>query len=326
MTPLRLLIDTDTASDDAVALLLAARSQHAEIEAVTVVAGNVPLPLAVANALITLEICGATDVPVHAGCAQPLLRPLETAEDVHGPDGMGGAGLPTAARPAEAEHAVDALIRTTKERPGELTLVTLGPLTNVATALSRDPGLADRLAGVYIMGGAADCVGNVSASAEFNVWVDPEAAEIVLRSGAPITMVGWDVSRRHAVMRRSDQEQLEAIGTDLSRFVNRINRTLADFCASITQLEGYDLPDPITMAIALDPTLVVHSERLGVTVDTSGTRARGTTFVDHLGIEGLPVNATVVREADEHGFKQMLYRACADEGVHVSEHEQGAER
>lgn len=326
MSHLRLLIDTDTASDDAVALLLAARAANADIEAVTVVAGNVPLPQAVANALITLQVAGAPHVPVHPGCDRPLLRELGTAEQVHGADGMGDAGLPAAARQPEAEHAVDAILRLTREHPGELTLVTLGPLTNIATALARDPGLAERLAAVYVMGGAFDGVGNVTASAEFNVWVDPEAAEVVLRSGAPITMVGWDVSRRHAVMRPDDQQRLQDLGTDLARFVQRINHTLAEFCATITRLEGYDLPDPITMAIALDPRLALRSERLGVTVDTSDTRARGTTFADHLAIEGLPVNATVVLEADERRFKELLHEACADAGARPSDPEQGAER
>lgn len=318
----RLLIDTDTASDDAVALLMAAAASAdgvATIEAVTVVAGNVALRQATANALIMLELARMTDVPVHPGCDRPLLRDFENAEHVHGPDGMGDAGLPAARRDPEEEHAVDAIIRLVRQSPGELTLVTLGPLTNIAAALVRAPQIATQLADVFVMGGAADGVGNVSAVAEFNVWADPEAAEVVFRSGAPLTMVGWDVSRRYAVMRPEDQARLEAIGTERSHLVNRINRTLATFCASVTKLEGYDLPDPITMAITLDPSLARRTERLGVTIDTSHTRTRGMTIVDRLGIDGVSPNVNVVWEADELGFKELLYRACA--GASASDNE-----
>ncbi|QBI19490.1 hypothetical protein ER308_07940 [Egibacter rhizosphaerae] len=180
----RLLIDTDTASDDAIALLLAVAAPDARIDAVTTVAGNVGVEQCTRNALTTLEIAGALDVPVHTGGARPLLRDPVTATDVHGSDGMGDSALPVPARPPEPEHAVDALVRHINASPERLTLVTLGPLTNVAAALTRDPGLAQRLAGVYVMGGAADHFGNVSAVAEFNVWADPEAAAVLLRSGA----------------------------------------------------------------------------------------------------------------------------------------------
>ncbi|MGI8876860.1 MAG: nucleoside hydrolase [Egibacteraceae bacterium] len=310
----RMVVGTDTASDDAVALLLAAAAADTTIEAVTVVAGNVPVDRGVANALATLELAGAGDVPVHPGCDRPLLRELTTAEHVHGADGMGGHAPPPAVRAPEREHAVDALIRLSHERPGGLTLVTLGPLTNVATALSRDPAMAKRYAAVYVMGGAADGVGNVSAVAEFNIWADPEAAAMVFASGLPLVMVGWDVSRRYAVMRPADQDRLAALGTARARFTHRINATLARFCATITKLEGYDLPDPVTMAIAIDPGLILRSEELGVTVDTSFTRMRGMTVVDRLGIEGIAPNVTVVWDVDEDRFKQQLMDACAADG------------
>lgn len=319
-----LLIDTDTASDDAVALMLAcaaAEQEQATIEAVTVVAGNVALQQATANALITLELMGRTDVPVHPGCERPLLRPFEHAQHVHGSDGMGESKLPTARRRPEDEHAVDAIVRLVRQQPGGVTLVTLGPLTNIATALTVAPDLASKLADVIIMGGAADAVGNVSAVAEFNVWADPEAAEIVFRSRAPLTMVGWDVSRRHAVMRSADQAHLAGIGTERSAFVERINRTLATFCAGITRLEGYDLPDPVTMAIAIDRSLVRRSERLGVTVDTSHTRTRGMTLVDRFGIDGVAPNVDVIWEADEQGFKKRLYAACQGSSASASDND-----
>ncbi|NUT40093.1 MAG: nucleoside hydrolase, partial [Thermoactinospora sp.] len=182
---MRLVIDTDTGSDDAVALLMAARDPGATIEAVTAVAGNVPLPVATRNALITLELAGSGEVPVHAGCARPLLRPLATAQHVHGADGMSGAPLPDPVGAPTGEHAVDALLRLARERGPELTLVTLGPMTNVAAALVRDRHLLRRFRRTYCMAGAADACGNITASAEFNVWADPEAAAIVCDAATP---------------------------------------------------------------------------------------------------------------------------------------------
>ncbi|SPL91749.1 Inosine-uridine preferring nucleoside hydrolase [[Actinomadura] parvosata subsp. kistnae] len=195
-----LLIDTDTGSDDAVALLLAVKD--GDVRAVTTVAGNVPLETATRNALITLDLAGHAAVPVHPGCDRPLTRPPSTAQHVHGLDGMGDTGLPDPARGPADGHAVDVLLSLPRRHPGELTLVTLGPLTNLAAALLRDRELLTRFRHVYCMAGAADLHGNVTPTAEFNVWADPEAARVVLRAATPgqVTWIGWDVSRRYAVM------------------------------------------------------------------------------------------------------------------------------
>ena len=191
------IIDTDTASDDAVALVMALRQPDIDVKAITVVAGNVPLPLAVQNALYTVELCGA-DAPVYAGCAKPLLRELETAQDVHGRDGLGDIGLPLQGRTPAAGHAADVLREVIKANAGDITLVTLGPLTNVALALLREPDIARHVSHCYIMGGIGSGHGNVTPTAEFNIWVDPEAAKIVYESGMNMTMVGWDISWKYA--------------------------------------------------------------------------------------------------------------------------------
>ena len=191
MPDLRLLIDTDTASDDAVALLLAARHPGATIDAVTTVAGNVPLDLATRNALLTLELAGAGGLPVHRGCDRPLLRPPETAQHVHGLDGMSDAPLPEPAGAATGEHAVDAILRMAREQDRKLTLVTLGPLTNLAAALVRDRGLFGRFRHTYCMAGAADACGNISPGAEFTAWADPEAGQLLIdrrRSAQPANL------------------------------------------------------------------------------------------------------------------------------------------
>lgn len=314
MPPTPLLVDTDTGSDDAVALLLAAASGLGDVRAVTTVAGNVPLPTATRNALISLEIAGAADVPVHEGCDRPLLRPLSTAQHVHGQDGMGDIGLPGPRRGPQPGHAADVLLSYARRFPGELTLVTLGPLTNLAAALLREPGLLGRFRHVYCMAGAADAHGNITATAEFNVWADPEAAGVVLRAARPdtVTWVGWDVSRKYAVMTPEDQRRLERLGTPIAAFAHRINRTVAEWAREVTGLAGYDLPDPIAMAVALRPDLVLEEERAHVTI-ALGDEARGQMIVDRRRAAREP-NLTMVRRVDEAGFKDLLFATCAGTG------------
>ncbi|MDH3500824.1 MAG: nucleoside hydrolase, partial [Acidimicrobiia bacterium] len=203
----RFLIDTDTASDDAVALVMALRDPNVQVDAVTVVAGNVPLDQAVQNALYTVELCG-TSTLVFGGRAAPLMRPLQTAQNVHGNDGMGDIGLELSGREPAPGRAVDVLVDTVLGSPGEVTLVALGPLSNVATALLRAPEIAGAVAHCYIMGGTGAGHGNVSPMGEFNFWCDPEAAAVVLRSGMPMTLIGWDISVASATF---DQAQAEEI-------------------------------------------------------------------------------------------------------------------
>ncbi|MBB5775136.1 purine nucleosidase [Nonomuraea jabiensis] len=305
-----MIVDTDTGSDDAVALLLAAASGLADVRAVTTVAGNVPLATATRNALISLQTAGRPDVPVHEGCQSPMTRALSTAQHVHGQDGMGDLDLPDPLRAAEREHAVDVLLAAPRRLPGELTLVTLGPLTNLAAALLRDRDLLSRYRHVYCMAGAADLWGNVSATAEFNVWADPEAARVVLRAATPdqVTWIGWDVSRRDAVMTPADQLRMERLGTPMATFAHRVNRTVAEWARDVTGLSGYDLPDPVAMAVALRPELAVERERAYVDV-ALGDETRGQLIIDRRRSAPAP-NLTLVRRVDETAFKQLLFDTC----------------
>ncbi|MER5999274.1 nucleoside hydrolase [Nonomuraea angiospora] len=307
---LPLIVDTDTGSDDAVALLLAAASGLADVRAVTTVAGNVPLATATRNALISLETAGRPEIPVHEGCGSPMTRPLSTAQHVHGQDGMGDLNLPDPLWVAEPEHAVDVLLTAPRHLPGELTLVTLGPLTNLAAALLRDRDLLSRYRHVYCMAGAADLWGNVSATAEFNVWADPEAARVVLQAATPdqVTWIGWDVSRRDAVMTPADQLRLEQLGTPMATFAHRVNRTVAEWARDVTGLSGYDLPDPVAMAVALRPELAVERERAYVDV-ALGDETRGQLIIDRRRSAPAP-NLTLVRRVDETAFKQLLFDTC----------------
>ena len=304
--PLSLVIDTDTASDDAVALLMAARSPHASIRAVTTVAGNVPLPQATRNALVTLELVGASEVPVYEGLAGPLMRPLSTAQNVHGDDGMSGVPFPSPTRDADPEHAVDALRRIAADEPGRHTLVTLGPLSTIAAALLVDPELLTRFRHVYLMAGAFDGIGNVHAVGEFNVWADPEAATIVVHAAGDKTFVGWDMSWRYAVMNPDEQAALNALG-DLGEFVVGINACVDEFARVHSGLAGLDLPDPIAMAVALDPSIAT-TRACHVTVGLDDI-SRGGTFVDRR-LPAMTPNANYVTAVDEARFKQMLTDAC----------------
>ncbi len=303
----RFVIDTDTASDDAVALVIALTHPEIEVVAVTVVAGNVGLPRALINALLTLERCKQPEVPVHAGRATPLIRPLETAQFVHGNDGMGDINLPMPARLAPTStDAVQALLDLPLADDA-LELVTLGPLTNVAAALLIDPLLLTRYTKVTMMAGAPDNVGNVNELGEFNVWADPEAARIVMAAPGNKTMVGWNISRLFAVMYPADQALLGTLGP-LGVFCEQIN-VCVDRYARETGLPGFDLPDPIAMAIAIDPSIATRVEARGIEIvcDLTGD-ARGHSMPVDVDDAHPPI--AVVWEANESAFKQMLFNAC----------------
>lgn len=303
----RFLIDTDTASDDAVALVMALNHPDVRIEAITVVAGNVPLKQGVQNALYTVERCGK-QVPVYEGLEKPLLRPLKTAQYVHGQDGMGDIDLPLSGRRPADGHAVNVIIDTIRRFVGEITLVTLGPLTNVAVALLRDPSTASKVEKCVIMGGIGFGHGNVVPAAEYNVWVDPEAAKIVFESDLPIVMVGWDVSQRFATFNDEEAEKIRSV-SPLGQFCVDIQRCLREFGMNELKLVGFDLPDPIAMAVALDPKVATVTKRLHVAVETRSELTRGATVVDHLGITGQEPNAEVVLEASRERFLRVLYDA-----------------
>ncbi len=286
----RILIDTDTASDDAVALIMALRSPLVEVAAITIVAGNVSVEQGTLNALCTAELCGSA-APVYTGAAAPLLRPLETAHWFHGKDGLGDHGYAPKHRTAEPVHAVDAIIDTVNANPG-IEVITLGPLTNLALAIKRDPGIVKNIARCVVMGGAPCCEGNVTPAAEFNIWVDPEAARIAFRSGLAIELIGWQLSRFDAVLNSSDIDAILALDTPLSDFAIRCNSTGAAAYKIQTGEDGISLPDPIAMAILLDPALNLSSSRHLVEIETASELTRGMTVVDRLNVAGDSRNRT----------------------------------
>jgi len=288
------LIDTDTASDDAVALIMALKSPAVDVAAITVVAGNVGVDQACRNALYTAELCGSS-VAVFRGAEAPLARPLEDASWFHGRDGMGDHGYPAPSRRVEPLGAADAMVETAEKFPG-LTVVTLGPLTNIALALKRKPDLPRLIGRCVVMGGAPCCEGNVTPAAEFNIWCDPEAARIVFRSGLRMEMVGWQLCRGAAALDLQDIERIKAMGTPLGNFAIECNSTAQAAYLEQTGEHGICLPDPVAMAMALDPTIGTGWSEHYVDIETSGDLTRGMTVVDRLNVAGNARNRRVWNE------------------------------
>jgi len=319
-----MIIDTDTASDDAVALVMALRAPEADVKAITVVAGNVPLGKGSRNARYTVELC-ERDVPVYEGADRPLRREPSPASWFHGEDGLGDQGYPAPRQPPAPGHAVAALVDGVRAHPG-LVLVTLGPLTNLALALEQAPDLAESVGRCVVMGGAACTVGNVTPAAEYNIWCDPEAARLCFRSGLPIEMVGWELCRGAANLDDEDIARCRALDTPRARFAIDSNAKALEMNRSLFQEPGIGLPDPVAMAVALDPAVVVRKSRHAVDVECEGALTRGMTVVDQLDVvpRGLgdtggwrraaasgDSNVTVCWEINAARFKERLFRALA---------------
>jgi len=300
-------IDTDTASDDAVAILMALRWPDVDVVGISVVSGNVPADMCAVNARYTVELCGK-DTPVYLGAAKPLLREASYAYFFHGPDGMGGMNYPAPRRPLAEGHAVQALIDAVRAHPGEITLVTLGPLTNVALALALAPDLAEKIPVCYVMGGAAATLGNVTPAAEFNIWVDPEAAKMVFHSGLHLVMVGWELCRGEANLSEADMTKVRGFGTVLADFSLDCNRQAIETNRTWLKDPALPLPDPVTMAVALDPSVSVRQSSHYVDVEILSEVTRGMTVVDELGVLNRAANVEVCWEIDIPKWKETLYR------------------
>lgn len=314
------LIDTDTASDDAVALIMAAQAPDVDIKAVTVVSGNVTVEQGAQNALYTLELCGASHVPVYRGAERPLLREAERAEWFHGSDGMGNQHYPPAKAQPAPGHGVDAIIATVKQHPG-IELVTLGPLTNIALAVARAPEIVPLVSRCVVMGGTAWSVGNVTPAAEFNIWQDPEAARMVFLSGLPVEMVGWELCRFDAGITPAEMAHIRSFDTPLAHFALDSNQSALEAIYAQSNVTSLELADPVAMAVALDPTICTRKSRHAVEVETQSELTRGMTVVDQLDNAGDERNrprwrpvlerarVTVCWSIDVPRWKQMLYQA-----------------
>src|ERR1700722_13151640 len=273
--PFRVIIDTDPGVDDALALLLAMRSPELKIEAITPVAGNVPLEWTLPNALRMVEIAGRTEIPVAAGAKSPLLRRLVTATYAHGENGLGGAVFPEPKTKPVNQPAAEMIRQIVRKFPGEVTLLPIGPLTNIATALNADSELAGLIRGVVMMGGSLSG-GNITPAAEFNIYVDPEAARIVFQSGIPITMVGLDVTRKTSLT-EDHLRELQAGQNPVSQAAATIARNAIQHNRERGFLVGPNMHDSLAIAGFLDPSLLTFKEYY-VDVETTGELTAGETL------------------------------------------------
>jgi purine nucleosidase len=271
------------------------------VVAITTVAGNVPVQQSTRNALYTAELCGA-DVPVYAGAEKPLLRSYQNATWFHGRDGLGDHNYPPPRRSPEKLHAVDAIIETIEAHPG-LVIVTLAPLTNLALALSKKPSIAAKVSRCVVMGGAPCCEGNVTPAAEYNIWVDPEAARIVMLSGLPVELIGWHLSRGDAVLHEDDIQRIQRFNNPLAHFAIECNSHARHAYKIQTGENGICLPDPVAMSIALDRTVGTQWSAHSVEVETQSELTRGMTVVDRLNVAADDRNQAVWAPALRTGRK-----------------------
>ncbi|KIC39257.1 nucleoside hydrolase [Leisingera sp. ANG-M7] len=311
MSARKIIIDTDPGQDDAVAILLALASpEDLDLLGITCVAGNVPLELTSKNARIVCEAAARPDVPVYAGSAAPLARPLITAEHVHGQTGLDGPDLWEPEMPLAKGHGVDFIIETLRaHEPGSVTLCTLGPLTNVAAAFNTAPDIIDRVQEIVMMGGAYFEVGNITPAAEFNIYVDPEAAEIVFRSGAPITVMPLDVT--HKVLATKPRvEAIRALDTRVGHFTAEMLDFFERFDVEKYGSEGGPLHDPCVIAWLLQPELF-SGRHVNVEIETKSDLTLGMTVADWWGVTDRGANAMFIGDVDADGFFTLLTERLA---------------
>ncbi len=310
----KLIIDTDTGSDDAVALMMALKSKDVSVEAVTTVAGNVPLELATKNALMTIEVTDGQKPPVYQGAAKPLMRDLVTAMNVHGEDGMGDQDLIHPTLEAMKAHAVDAILALVDQNPNDIEIVTIGPVTNIAQAIMRNPEVMAKVKCIYSMGSTGFGRGNTTPVSEFNVYVDAEAYDIMVRSGIPLTIIGFDVCLGPAAWTREDMKALLDSGKPEAVLAVKCNRTLLEYNLYATGDHFVDLPDAVAMAVALWDDVAVKTVACHVHVCTNDDRTYGQTIInDGLrlavmdGFGGDEPNAQVVKVFNDALYKTRLH-------------------
>jgi len=306
----KIIIDTDPGQDDAVAILLALASPELQVLGLTAVGGNVPLDLTARNARIVCELARRPDVPVFAGCDRPLARDLVTAEHVHGKTGLDGPQMAEPTMPLQDIHAVDFIIETLRaEAPGTVTLCPLGPLTNIATAFRRAPEIVARVQRIVLMGGAYFEVGNITPAAEFNIYVDPEAARIVFAAGAPITVLPLDAT--HKALTTADRVQaFRDLGTEVGRMVAAWTDFFERFDKEKYGSAGAPLHDPCVIAWLLKPDLFTGRE-INVEIEVDSPLTRGMTVADWWRVTDRPANAMFIGDVDADGFFSLLTERLA---------------
>lgn len=306
----RIIIDTDPGQDDAVAILLALASPELQVLGITAVAGNVPLHLTAKNARIICELAGHSDMPVFAGCDAPIARKLVTAEHVHGKTGLDGIDLPDPTMPLQGTHAVDFIIETLRtQAPGTVTLCPLGPLTNIATAFARAPDIIEKVQQIVLMGGAYFQVGNITPAAEFNIYVDPEAADIVFKSGVDLVVMPLDVTHK-ALTTRPRVDAFRALDTKVGRAVASWTDFFERFDIAKYGSAGAPLHDPTVIAYLIDPKLF-SGRHINVEIEVQSDLTRGMTVADWWRVTSRAPNALFIGDIHAEGFFALLTERLA---------------
>lgn len=309
---MKLIVDTDAGIDDAVALLMLLAQPDIHLLAITTVVGNVSLVQATQNVKTILDITNAPATPIYRGCARPLLRYTALdAMDIHGDDGLGGAGRSDSARSVEAEPASLALLRLARQYTGRLTLLTLGPLTNIALAIRLDPAFLTRFDRIVMMAGAVDVRGNTSAAAEFNIAVDPEAAHIVFdachRTGVTVQLISWEATLAHPLTPEA-WANIIAGNSPVARMAQTMTVFLNE--RRVAYNEPYILwPDPLAAAVVCRPEIILSQEARSIKVETGHSLTRGQTLVDYRRRPDKPPNAQIIRQVDDQQFRGLLKMA-----------------
>jgi purine nucleosidase len=301
----RVVLDTDTAGDDAMAILLAALSDRVRLEALTVVAGNVEFDYEVENAKYALDLADAGDVPVYEGARSPLLKDHGYADYVHGEGGLGDDLFPDTGIESADGHAAEYIARTARDNPGEVTLVCIGPLTNVALAYRLEPDLPDLLADVWVMGGAANTLGNVTPAAEYNFWVDPDAARVVMRS-FETTLVDWGVCVRDSTVHGDRIDELASADTPYADLYATIAESVREFTERQLGADATTQPDSLTVAGVIHPDVIEESGTYFVDVDDREGMTRGYSLVDEGGVLDGEPRTRLVESADADLFASMF--------------------
>jgi purine nucleosidase len=310
MTPKRIIIDTDPGVDDALTILLALVSPEIQLEALTVTQGNVTVEKGTRNALSVLELSNASHVPVARGTSLPMVGPLLASDHVHGVSGLGNANLPEPRVKPVPQHAIDYLIERFLAEPGEISLFAIGPLTNVALAIRKEPRFAQAVRELVIMGGAIREGGNITPQAEFNIYADPHAAHVVFHSGIPVTLIPLDVT--HKCMLYVEQvKQLNRQTSPISRFLVDSTAVYMNFTESKTGIPGCALHDPLTLATIIAPELLTLEEHY-VDVDISGGPSMGSTFADFYHTTGKPANMKVALDVRGEEFVELFLKRLED--------------
>lgn len=305
----KFIIDTDTAADDAIALITFLRQKTVKLIAITVVAGNVPIEYGIKNAQYAVDIAGTYNPPIFRGMHKPLIRELFTAQSIFGDHGLGNVKLPKFPKPINPGHAIDIIINAIMENPGEVEILAIGPLTNLAMAYLKEPAIAENVKHVFIMGGTGSGPGNVTETAEFNFYVDPEAAKIVLNSGMPLTLVGFDVSMQECFLTEDDLNYITNINSPIAHFCLECNSQVRKVYREKFQSHGFCLPDVVAAAVALIPNISTEMIKAHVDVETKGELTFGQILIDPQNMFNKGFNANICKKVDGRKFREFLFQS-----------------